>query len=133
MHSGAELVSADNIRTPSPVLVHRSRNGNDDRREDERNDFEAEELRLLERSRASLPRLSHVLTPNRPVARWYEHVFKLWRHTVQITVPHADCRDHLGESLEMLFSSGCLVGRMYDKGILYSSLGRPVKSSVPMP
>lgn len=34
-------------------------------------------------------------TPGRP-QQWYAGVKNLWRHHIRLSVPHADCRDHLG-------------------------------------
>lgn len=27
---------------------------------------------------------------------WYDFVSRFWRHYIQLSVPHVDCRDHLG-------------------------------------
>ena len=41
--------------------------------------------------------LSRVLSPGRPRIHWYDPVKKFWRHNIRISVPHEDCRDHLGK------------------------------------
>lgn len=58
-------------------------------------DREATELRTIDPN-AQRPRVSRVLSNERPVEHWYDHVRKAWRHQIRISVPHVDCRDHLG-------------------------------------
>ena len=41
-------------------------------------------------------RVSWVLSPERQRQHWYNPVRKLWRHNIRMSVPHVDCRDHLG-------------------------------------
>lgn len=42
------------------------------------------------------PKLSRVLSPGKPLKHWYDPVKRYWRHEIRISVPHVDCRDHLG-------------------------------------
>lgn len=65
--------------------------------------LEATELRDLNHDvRSSLPRLSHVLSPGNPMVLWYDPIKKFWRHQIRISVPHADCRDHLANERTFL-------------------------------
>lgn len=90
-----------------PEPVHLRRDSHEERRpssvttvsdhpsssEDER---EATELRPVSSERQ---RLSRVLSPGKPPEHWYDPVKRYWRHEIRISVPHVDCRDHLGESM----------------------------------
>lgn len=58
-------------------------------------DLEATELRSIDRN--ARPRVSRVLSQGKPIEHWYDYVRKTWRHQIRISVPHVDCRDHLGE------------------------------------
>ena len=51
-------------------------------------DREATELR---------PMATHVYSPDSPPRHWHDFLRRFWRHQVRVTVPHVDCRDHLGE------------------------------------
>ena len=74
--------SQDVVSEPEPVHI---RPDADSASDDER---EATELRSVTSGR----RRSRVLsTPASSKLRW-------WRHHVNITVPHDDCRDHLGKA-----------------------------------
>lgn len=59
-------------------------------------ELEATELRPVRAVEDQLPRLSHILSPGKPQLHWYDPVKKYWRHHIRISVPHEDCRDHLG-------------------------------------
>ena len=72
-------------------------------------ELEATELRQLSQDQLRreierLPRVSHVISPGQPMVHWYDPVKKFWRHSVRISVPHEDCRDHLGESFRRVLS-----------------------------
>jgi hypothetical protein len=63
------------------------------------NEREATELRSITPGQHSARRRSRVLSP--PASsklHWYDPVSKYWRHHINITVPHDDCRDHLGKA-----------------------------------
>ena len=68
----------------------------DDSEDDE---LEATELRHVNNARSRAPRLSRVLSSERPQVHWYDPVKKFWRHEIRIAVPHVDCRDHLGRCM----------------------------------
>jgi hypothetical protein len=84
--------SRDVIQRPEPV------HGIEQYETDSDNELEATELRHLSQEVERLPRLSHVISPGKPMVYWYDPIKKFWRHEVRISVPHDDCRDHLGES-----------------------------------
>lgn len=82
--------SGDVIQRPEPAhSIERYETDSDD-------ELEATELRELDEETERLPRLSHVISPHKPMIHWYDPVKKFWRHYVRISVPHDDCRDHLG-------------------------------------
>lgn len=41
--------------------------------------------------------IRRILSPGVPAENCYDPVKKVWRNHVRMTVPHVDCRDHLGE------------------------------------
>ena len=41
-------------------------------------------------------RISRIISSNMPQKHWYDPIKKVWRHHIRISVPHVDCRDHLG-------------------------------------
>lgn len=86
----SQEVSGDPVRKgqiPEPEPAHlRDDTDSDDERE-------ATELRTV----VQRPRLSRVLSAGLAPQHWYDPVWKFWRHHVRISVPHVDCRDHLGE------------------------------------
>lgn len=66
---------------------------------DSDSELEATELRRLSREiHSTLQPISHILSPGKPMIHWYDPIKKLWRHQIRISVPHDDCRDHLGKS-----------------------------------
>lgn len=69
---------------PEPEPAHFQSDSEDD-------DREATELR-------STPRLSHILPSERAQREqhWYSPLEIFWRHHIRLSVPHVDCRDHLG-------------------------------------
>jgi hypothetical protein len=67
-------------------------------------ELEATELRQLSQEIERLPPVSHIISPGKPMVHWYDPIRKFWRHEVRISVPHEDCRDHLGESLRHILS-----------------------------
>jgi hypothetical protein len=72
---------------PQPAHVREEQYASDD-------ELEATELR---RMASNKPRLSRVLTPGTPMVHWYDPMRRFWRHHIRISVPHVDCRDHLGK------------------------------------
>jgi len=66
-------------------------------------DREATELRSVTSARHQTRRSRVLSPPARPESHWYDPVRKFWRHSVRITVPHDDCRDHLGKACKRFF------------------------------
>ena len=84
----------DVIQQPEPAHVHEEQYHSD-------SDLEATELRPVtpvEHDLKRPPRLSRLITPEKPLVRWYDPIKRFWRHQIRISVPHVDCRDHLGKS-----------------------------------
>lgn len=85
----AHLRESHETRRPSSASTasdHAPSSDDDDR--------EATELRPVTHG---APRLSRILSPGTPAQHWYDPVKRYWRHEIRISVPHVDCRDHLGE------------------------------------
>lgn len=85
--------SQDAILEPEPALVRRHSQApteSDD-------ELEATELRDV----PNRP-VSRVITKERPPLHWYDPIRKTWRHNIRISVPHVDCRDHLGKAIKIL-------------------------------
>lgn len=81
---------------PEPEPAHTRRSDADSASDNER---EATELRTVTPGQHSARRRSRVLSPPaRSKLHWYDPVSKYWRHHINITVPHDDCRDHLGKA-----------------------------------
>lgn len=81
-------VSGDPVRDiPEPEPAHLQADTDSD---DER---EATELRTVTRR----PGVYRILSPGSTQLRWYDPIKKFWRHHIRLSVPHVDCRDHLGE------------------------------------
>jgi hypothetical protein len=84
---------------PEPEAAHINRPDDDEIPDDER---EAIDLHTPAQQKASKQkRGSRVLSPNRSSTygwKFGEVVARLWRHNVTISVPHVDCRDHLGKA-----------------------------------
>jgi hypothetical protein len=88
--------SQDVVQVPEPEPAHTRALDADYASEDER---EATELRSVTPGQQSARRRSRVLSPTaRSKLYWYDPVSKYWRHHINITVPHDDCRDHLGKA-----------------------------------
>ena len=82
--------SGDAIHRPQPAHIREETDSDEE--------WEATELRQIDPDDNPRPhRLSRVITPNKPAVRWYDPIKKFWRHEVRISVPHEDCRDHLGK------------------------------------
>ncbi|KAI7355820.1 hypothetical protein KC354_g10663 [Hortaea werneckii] len=60
------------------------------------NEREATELQNIAEQHAPrhVTTTTTTTTPGRP-QQWYAGVKNLWRHHIRLSVPHADCRDHL--------------------------------------
>lgn len=105
------VTSGDPIPEPEPAHVAptlataKTLNGHGpaETSEDER-ELEATELRPVrqqQNAKSQKPKtISRVLSPGRPVLHWYDPIRKLWRHQIRLSVPHVDCRDHLGEYMQ---------------------------------
>lgn len=96
--------AADNtIHVPEPAHVHESYEpafspDTDTDTDTDDEELEATELReLSDNARSGMPPVSHVLSPGKPINRWDDKLRRFWRHQIRISVPHDDCRDHLGK------------------------------------
>lgn len=104
---------------PEPEPAHTRRS---DAESDSDNDREATELQDVT-SPPEQRRLPRILSPPaRPESHWYDGGRKFWRHNVRITVPHDDCRDHLGKAYSAFFVilSNPLLSRSQFKFLLRS-------------
>lgn len=63
---------------------------------DSEGEREATELRSVGQQQ---PRLSRILTQDSQNESSIHRLKRFWRHHIRASVPHVDCRDHLGESL----------------------------------
>lgn len=94
----ARVLSPDALPEPEPAHTRRpeadTETGTETCSDQER---EATELRDV--GPAPEPsRHSRVLGPQAASkSRWYDPVRRFWRHHIRISVPHDDCRDHLGK------------------------------------
>ena len=96
-------VSQDAV--PEPEAAYFSRTPDADSASD--NEREATELRNVTPGQ-SARRRSRVLSPSiSSKLHWYDPFSKYWRHNVNITVPHDDCRDHLGKASVLLCACVC--------------------------
>ncbi|KAK4565386.1 hypothetical protein LTR86_004003, partial [Recurvomyces mirabilis] len=81
---------------PEPEPVHIRDHGDTIQNETDDDEREASELRTPAQLQATKQkRISRIISPGLPRTSWYGGVQKLWRHNIQIAVPHVDCRDHL--------------------------------------
>lgn len=94
MAGEAEAAHRDQLpEAPEPVHPRTPDTESDD-------ELEATELRDVSASAgATIVRASRILSPAKDKGHWYDPLYKFWRHHIRITVPHDDCRDHLGEHL----------------------------------
>lgn len=82
-------ISGDVVHRPDPAHVRGEHELGDE--------LEATELGPMDgENKTQRPRLSRVLSEGMPTAHWYDPIKRVWRHEVRISVPHEDCRDHLG-------------------------------------
>lgn len=95
----ADEASGDALQIPEPAHVRRESYESTIHDESESDDeLEATELRQLSHDlTATLQPISHILSPGKPMIHWYDPIRKFWRHQIRISVPHDDCRDHLGK------------------------------------
>ncbi|RMX77742.1 hypothetical protein D0869_09637 [Hortaea werneckii] len=78
--------------TEPPEAVHPRPNEAENESDNER---EATELQnIAEQHPPRHVTTTTTTTPGRP-QQWYAGVKNLWRHHIRLSVPHADCRDHL--------------------------------------
>lgn len=83
---------------PEPQPAHTRRS---DAETDSDNEREATELRSVPSRQQSGRQNSRILSSPPSISttsHWYDPVRKFWRHCVIISVPHDDCRDHLGKA-----------------------------------
>lgn len=76
---------------PEPEAVHTRPSTPQDESDDER---EATELYTVRGRETGHQQLAAVRNPTN--LHWYEPIKKLWIHHIRLSVPHVDCRDHLG-------------------------------------
>ena len=81
---------------PEPEPAHVRPDADADTASD--NECEATELRTVTPGQSARRRSRVLSPPFSSKAHWYDPVSKYWRHNVNITVPHDDCRDHLGKA-----------------------------------
>jgi len=117
--------SQDVVPEPEPAHL-----GNADSASD--NEREATELRSVTPGQESVRRRSRVLSP--PASsklHWYNNsvLSKFWRHHVNITVPHDDCRDHLGKASVSVLC--CAYSRCYPRCLLPTHFSRPTTDTIP--
>lgn len=87
----SDEASGDSIHQPEQAHLREETESDD-------SEIEATELRQLDDSdRAQRPSPSRVISLGKPQAHWYDPAKRLWRHHIRISVPHEDCRDHLGK------------------------------------
>ncbi|KAI7152888.1 hypothetical protein KC349_g8711 [Hortaea werneckii] len=77
--------------TEPPEAVHPRPNEVENESDNER---EAMELQNIAEQHPPRHVTTTTTTPGRP-QQWYAGLKKLWRHQISLSVPHADCRDHL--------------------------------------
>jgi hypothetical protein len=65
---------------------------------DSASDIEREATELRSVTPAGRRRSRVLSPPASSELHWYNPLSKYWRHNVNITVPHDDCRDHLGKA-----------------------------------
>jgi hypothetical protein len=83
---------------PEPQPAHTRRSDADTESDNER---EATELRSVSSFQQSGRQNLRILSSSSAISttsHWYDPVRRFWRHCVRITVPHDDCRDHLGKA-----------------------------------
>lgn len=83
----SQEVSGDPIPEPEPAHLSEPQSESED------SEREATELRSTSRPR----HLRRIISPGTRSQKWYEPFWKFWRHHVRVSVPHVDCRDHLGK------------------------------------
>jgi len=87
-------VSQDVVPEPEPAHVRPDADSASD------NEREATELRSVTPGQSARRRSRVLSPPASSKVHWYNNsvLSKYWRHHVNITVPHDDCRDHLGKA-----------------------------------
>ncbi|KAK0367232.1 hypothetical protein LTR94_000229 [Friedmanniomyces endolithicus] len=81
-------------------------------------------------------RVSRIIASGSATSHWYDPVGRLWRHHIRLSVPHVDCRDHLGYLRTSLALSmlGITVAQLYrlqhsavpDAKLGYFILSKPI-------
>jgi hypothetical protein len=94
---------------PEPQPAHTRRSDADTESDNER---EATELRSVPSFQQSGRQNSRILSSPPAIStnsHWYNlnPARRFWRHCVRITVPHDDCRDHLGKASVLCCARGC--------------------------
>ncbi|KAI6789421.1 hypothetical protein KC360_g1878 [Hortaea werneckii] len=82
-----EARPAEPIPEP-PEAVHPRPTDIENESDDER---EATELHTIAEQR----RARHITTTPGRSQQWHDDIKRVWRHHIRLSVPHADCRDHL--------------------------------------
>lgn len=87
-------VSQDVVPEPEPAYVRPDADSTSD------NECEATELRSVTPGQSARRRSRVLSPPASSKVHWYSNsvLSRYWRHHVNITVPHDDCRDHLGKA-----------------------------------
>lgn len=86
--AASQDVLDDHIREPEPARLPNELPSADER-----------EATELQHQPARSRRGSRILiVPKQTKRRWYDPIVSFWMHHVRISVPHVDCRDHLGKS-----------------------------------
>lgn len=100
----SDEASGNALQVPEPAHLRRESSETtiqDDTDTD--SELEATELRQWNRNvHSTLPPISHVISPGKPIVHWYDPIKKFWRHQIRISVPHDDCRDHLANERTFL-------------------------------
>ena len=78
---------------PEPVPIH-------PRTPDTESDDELEATELRDVSAGDSAHAPRVQSLTQHKRHWYNPIHKFWRHHIRISVPHNDCRDHLGEKCD---------------------------------
>jgi hypothetical protein len=98
-------VSQDVVPEPEPA--HTRDLGRPDTDSASDNGREATELRSVTPGQSALRRSRVLSPPASSKSHWYDGVSRHWRHHVNITVPHDDCRDHLGKASVSVSCCAC--------------------------
>jgi hypothetical protein len=92
----ADQPSGDPIPEPEPAHIV-----DDEQATQPDDEQEATELRAVSTAPHSAKRrkISRIISPDKSSIRWHDPFTRAWRHHIRLSVPHVDCRDHLGKSV----------------------------------